>query len=685
MPAMSEILSSGRGQHAIFCFLVLWAAVYPAAPAQGQDYLKQENRIWVFGQQTGIDFSSGVPAAITSAMKTIEAAASVSDPAGNLCFYTDGTTVWNRNGVVMPNGTVLTGLRTGTPTSSSAYGALIIPIPGNPYQYYIFSVTKMELAYDDPALYGRLSYSIVDMRRNNGLGDVITKANLLDTNYQEKIAGVAGDGCYSWLIGHDQDSALFKSWRITPRGLDPQPVLSHTGPVPDVTSDYCGIMIASPDRKKLAITQNGGIGNMQIYDLDAATGVVGNVAVYTWGAGLAAAFSPDSRVAYLGGVQYDLSATPPAAVYQLVFSNDMKLGPDGKIYFFNGAGGYGVVNAPDVTGPGCGVQLVPTILPFTGNAYAKQFSNTVPVIATDTLGFYQQVCATDSAVLVAGDTGGLHYLWSDSLEGYSRTVGQTGTYVLQYFLESACAYVYDTFAFQQYRMPDLGPDTTLCPGASIVLRAGTPGATLRWQDNSSADSLVADEAGLYTVEADMNGCLAYDSVHIRFVDLDQDLGGDIVLCDDQPVAVYLEAQGPEDALFLWQDGSTAPGFSAGDSGTYWVDVRLAACRGTDTMHIGLEICDCSVFLPDAFTPNGDGRNDIFRPLISADCPVSEYRFEIYNRWGALVYAANDPRKEWDGQYEGTAAEAGTYMYQLRLRAGSRRVEKYFKGDLLLIR
>ncbi len=684
---MKQTLSYDWWRSAIFCFLTLWAAGYPAAPVQGQDYLKKENNNWVFGERTGIHFSSGAPVSITSSMKTREAAASVSDPAGNLLFYTDGTTVWDHTGSAMPNGTVLTGLRRTEPvTSSSSYGAAIIPIPGSPSQYYIFSVTKLEMSYEDPALYGRLYYSIIDMRLNNGRGDVISKGNLLDTNLQEKIAGVVGDGCYNWLIAHDQDSAMFKSWRITPRGLDPQPVLSRTGSVP-TSVDYCGIILPSPDREKLVIVQNGtGGSNTQIHDFDAATGIIGNVLFHAWTAGFWAAFSPNSQILYIAGAQIDLSTSPPS-VFAHTANGDLKLGPDGKIYFFSGgaSGGYGIIHAPDVFGPNAWIQILPVILPFAGNAYAKQFSNTVPVIETDTLTSYQKICATDSALLIAADTAGLHYQWLDTLEGHSRIVHETGTYVLRYFLESACAYVYDTFEFQKYTIPDLGPDTILCTGQSIILRAGVEGASLRWQNNRTADSLVVDQPGLYIVEADINGCVSSDSVHIRFTDLEQDLGSDHELCNDQSVNITLEARGPEDAGFLWQDGSTGSTFTARDSGTYWVDVRLAECQGSDTVHISIEICDCSIFLPNAFTPNGDGRNDIFKALISTDCPVSEYRMDIYNRWGALVYSTTVAGEGWDGLHNGMIAETGTYMYHLSLKAGSRRIEKYFKGDLLLIR
>src|SRR5688572_27134577 len=92
----------------------------------------QQVNIWRFGSGAGLDFNSGSPVALPAApINSLEAAASICDNQGQLLFYTDGVTVWNRNNVVMANGSGLSG---GTSTTQT----LIVQRPGNCSQYYIF-------------------------------------------------------------------------------------------------------------------------------------------------------------------------------------------------------------------------------------------------------------------------------------------------------------------------------------------------------------------------------------------------------------------------------------------------------------------------------------------------------------------------------------------------------------------
>src|SRR4051812_29467993 len=150
-------------------------------------FAQKENNIWYFGTNAGLDFNSGVPVALTnSAMVTSEGCASVSDTAGNLLFYTDGISIWNKNHTIMPNGTGLTG------NSTATQSALIIKKPGSANLYYVFST------------HFTLAYSIVDMTLNSGLGDVTIKNDTLG-NGSEKLCGAAHvNGTDYWIISHER-------------------------------------------------------------------------------------------------------------------------------------------------------------------------------------------------------------------------------------------------------------------------------------------------------------------------------------------------------------------------------------------------------------------------------------------------------------------------------------------------
>jgi hypothetical protein len=147
-------------------------------PAWGQ----RENSNWYFGANTALNFpATGPPVVVAgSAMNTSEACASVSDAAGKLLFYTSSETLWNRDNQVMVNGTALGG------HNSCSQGALVVQSAANKQQYYVFVLDAAE-----NFLAGGLKYSIVDMTRQNGLGEVIqARVQVSTVSLTEKITAV---------------------------------------------------------------------------------------------------------------------------------------------------------------------------------------------------------------------------------------------------------------------------------------------------------------------------------------------------------------------------------------------------------------------------------------------------------------------------------------------------------------
>jgi gliding motility-associated-like protein len=114
-------------------------------------------------------------------------------------------------------------------------------------------------------------------------------------------------------------------------------------------------------------------------------------------------------------------------------------------------------------------------------------------------------------------------------------------------------------------------------------------------------------------------------------------------------------------------------------------VRNASCP--DSCSYALRVIDIphAIWLPDAFTPNGDGRNDFFG-IITDNPNVQVINLEVYNRWGQRVFVSNLNGSGWDGSFAGRQAEMGTYHWQLRYRVMDKPdVTHYMKGDILLIR
>jgi gliding motility-associated-like protein len=105
------------------------------------------------------------------------------------------------------------------------------------------------------------------------------------------------------------------------------------------------------------------------------------------------------------------------------------------------------------------------------------------------------------------------------------------------------------------------------------------------------------------------------------------------------------------------------------------------CVGYDTIRVKV-FPEPVLWVPSAFTPNGDGLNDIFRPITVGYSQI-EY-FRVYNRWGQLVYSTSQFYKGWDGTIKGTPQELGVYFWVLSARDfGGKNVQK--QGDVTLIR
>ncbi len=322
---------------------------------------QKEANQWYFSWLVSVDFNSGTPVATNnSAMNQYEGCSSIADKnTGAILIYSDGQNVYAGNHTLMPNGTGLTG------DQSSAQSALIVPMPGNSTQYYVF--TAGEFFSGGVAGY---HYSIVDLTLNGGWGDVsATKNVLLYAPACEKLCAVknaAGTGY--WIATHEFTGNNFELFEVTAAGVS-APLIVPCGTVYTV-DEPIGCMKFSPDGTRLA-TVLSGQNSAEVYDFDASTGMISNpltitnVAnnLYVYGI----SFSPNGSLLYAGEEntntlsQFDLSSGNAATItaskvivgttsLSSAFQG-MQLAPDGKLYLAHNGGFYlGVVNYPDSLG-----------------------------------------------------------------------------------------------------------------------------------------------------------------------------------------------------------------------------------------------------------------------------------------------------------------------------------------------
>lgn len=631
----------------------------------------QQNAHWCFGHGAAIDFSSGHAVATTSAIDALEGTAAVSDNSGNLLFFTDGLTIWDRNGTPMANGTGLLG------GASSTQAALIVPMPGACNRYYVFTS-------QDHLQAGDIHYTVVDMCLNGGLGDVdISFKNILVAlGCGERLTAVPHtNGTDVWIITHALGNADFLAFQLTSTGVQLVPVTSTVGAVHDV-SCHIGPLKASHDGTRL-ICESTFCNICDLLDFDAATGTVSNVTDLITQLGLPGAyygaeFSPDDRLLYLGTTfgdcmvhQVDLATLQTTLLVELggdYMIGALQLGPDGRIYVARKDQPFlDVIEAPNVPGLACGYVSVGLAL-VGGSTSDIGMPNLVPsTVMGPPLGGLQVHFGPDTSYCnaspfpLSAPAGGCgpSYLWQDGSSAANYTVSGPGTYWLR--VTDACGVATDTLVvYPPGVIPiDLGPDTTLCPGNSIVLDAAPGVNPVLWQDGSTNATLTASQAGVYWAQVSDACGSSRDSVVVQLAPtLALSLGPDVTLCAGDSVVL----SAPSGTLqAFWSDGSQAltRGLTAG--GTYWLTVQGACNSASDTITIAARTSGLDPLqVPNVFTPNGDGMNDLFR----LPGTWASLRMSIYNRYGQVVFTTDFAAEGWDGHTGdvGEPVPAGTYFY-----------------------
>ncbi len=229
-------------------------------------------------------------------------------------------------------------------------------------------------------------------------------------------------------------------------------------------------------------------------------------------------------------------------------------------------------------------------------------------------------------------------------------------------------------------VPDLGKDRGICMGDTVILYPGNF-ASYVWQDGTTNDSLNTLVVGTYSVKViDTFGCIGSDTLILtRIYPLPVHfLPADSTLCKGN----ILKIQSSGYKSYRWSTGSDKAFIEVITTGTYRLLVTdRYDCKGTDSLKVIFKEC-VPIQIPNAFTPNKDGKNDTFKPLIPA--PLKNYQIQILNRWGLQLFVTKNITQGWDGTYKLTEQPTGAYVYLITYTsvAGQNIQEK---GTFMLIR
>ena len=563
---------------------------------------------WYFGENAGLNFSSGSPTAlIDGQLATLEGCATISNADGALLFYTDGISVWDKTHVQMPNGTGLQG------DTSSSQSGIIVPNPAKINQYYVFSV-------DDKSASGGLYYSIVDLTLNGGNGDIIAgqKNIVLLQRSAEKIAAVQDDGNGYWLLSYAGPTGAeiiyntFHAFRINATGIDTASITSTHSAC--ATDDGRGYLKIAPDASKIVIC-NQNQNHVCLHDFDQVTGSIGNeLQLPTTNTPYCAEFSGSSEKVYVSTgdflqettylQQFDLLASDIPNSRTDIFSQftyraALQLAIDGKIYYARPNQTHvGVINQPEQLGLACNyVDIGVDLNGRTCRQGLPPFIQSFFLVGFDV----ENTCMGDTTQFSVNSNEPITSIFWDFGDGNTSTEEQPA---------------------HNYANP-----------------------------------------GTYTVNVTVNAATGSrnltQQVTIHEIPIANAIS-DFIVCDWTPmnnsITVLVNGLGDYeyslDNIF-YQDSNVFNGLAPG---SYLVYVRDKNGCGIVSDDVFL------LYYPKYFTPNGDGYHETWQIISSRAEPNLE--IYIFDRYGKLITSLDPLSLGWDGTYNGNELPSTDYWFKV---------------------
>ena len=186
---------------------------------------------------------------------------------------------------------------------------------------------------------------------------------------------------------------------------------------------------------------------------------------------------------------------------------------------------------------------------------------------------------------------------------------------------------------------------------------------------------------VFYVTQTTNGCISTKASLAVYIIAapDFELGANQLICADDQITL-----GPTNTTwnYLWNDSVTTSPRVVTTASEYTLTATNQCGSHVDSIQLTLDDCNCYVYLPNAFTPNGDGLNDAFMPV--THCRFSTYQLKIFNRWGEIVFYTDDPKEGWNGSFNGLSSPSDVYVIQINYK-GERGIKKSLMDKVVLVR
>lgn len=327
---------------------------------------------------------------------------------------------------------------------------------------------------------------------------------------------------------------------------------------------------------------------------------------------------------------------------------------------------------------------------------------TVKPQPTVSLGPDSAICENDSIMLKANLGAGINNYWwvsngstiatmKDSIK-VSPSLDSTA-YIIHVKDVNNCKNS-DTLIVSINPLPevDLGPDQIICIGNAAALSAGGSD-TYYWSPATGLSSvIIANPIATPTVSTTYNlkqtssfGCENNDSIAVKVIAPTAHSNEPQSVCEGEAVVLKTEMEG---ITYLWSNDEITQSIQVSESGTYILTMTNPSdnCQVTDTFKLVFADCDIYVFAPTAFTPNGDGLNDVFYVY---PVGINQFKLDIFNRWGDLIFHSDSPAIGWDGKANtgSNIAQEDVYVWRIHISGilSGEEQSKTYIGRVALIR
>jgi gliding motility-associated-like protein len=235
-------------------------------------------------------------------------------------------------------------------------------------------------------------------------------------------------------------------------------------------------------------------------------------------------------------------------------------------------------------------------------------------------------------------------------------------------------------------------DTALCIGDTLrldVKKTIPESVSYRWHTGEGAPQYFGTKSENIDVRIEYTDkCAVSKSIKSNFLTPTyQPILQDTLICLGQSIT-FAAGAGVKDETIRWENGSNKRTFAASNAGLYTAQIKNRCATWIDSFRLQTRDCGEGLFMPNAFSPNEDGQNDVFKPFFRSDfAPISSYALSVFTRWGSLVFQTNDIDKAWDGTYRGEKLSVDTYVWVLTIEylKKEKPTNLTLSGDVLLMR